>query len=483
MQNVLQLAYHKDVADKNTIRKDEQKKQHIYYIGDAFNIRKYLTDALEVTYASREVVKMQLQWANITEKIINQMSVVYLEPAIRTVMVDGKEDEELTEYYLNIIPKNINTADKEGHRMAKLQNTALPHITFDEDRKRFQYRTESSHLYDINHEYGKLTEISYEKYFKEDGEDVWYKVHWTKDEHYRRDAVSNEKQPVPDSTTGTKNPFGVIPFPTFRLKNSMYFWGEGQCDIINVNEQVNFLLTKLINRDIILGEGILFGVNLNLHKRGKEKEGEKVIRASVSHPVTADEVRADMVTPTLQYVGTNPQIEEVKKTIDWYIRLIANFNGLNPNAVMSEIKDTSDFQKIMDAVDQMEVRKDDVEPCRAFEEERFEITKTMNNTLVGTPAAEGLKTIPDNATLFVDFADIEVQRTPQDLREDYDWRLKKNLISLVEIVKEENPDLTDEQAEDILSKNKTANSTLGGTANSFELLKNQTPAQEPEGEE
>ncbi len=470
MPSPLIEAYHKDLSDKNAIRYKEQKKQYIYYIGDGFNIKKYLTDALEMTYASIEVVKMQLQWVNITEKIINQMSVVYLEPAVRTIMINGKENEEWTEYYLDIIPKNINTADKEGHRMAKLQNTALPHITFDKEQKRFQYRTQSSHFYDIKHDYGKLTEISYEKYFVENGEDAWYKVYWTDEEHYRRDIFGNEKQPVPESTNGIKNPFGVIPFPTFRLKNSIYFWGEGQCDIINVNEQVNLLLTKLINRDIILGEGILFGVNLNLHKKGKEKEGEKVIRASVSHPITADEVRADMVTPTLQYVGTNPQIDEVKETIDWYIKMIANFNGLNPNAVLSQIKDTSDFQKIMDAVDQMEVRKDDIEPCRAFEEERFEITKIMNNTLIGTPAAEGLKTIPEDATLFVDFADIEVQKTPQDLRDDYDWRLKNNLTTLIEILKEENPDLTTEQAEEILATNKTANSALGGTASSFELL-------------
>ena len=131
----------------------------------------------------------------------------------------------------------------------------------------------------------------------------------------------------------------------------------------------------------------------------------------------------------------------------------------------------------MDAVDQMEVRKDDVEPCRAFEEERFKITKIMNNKLVGTPGGEGLKEIPEEASLFVDFADIEVQKTPQDKRDDYDWKLEKNLISLLDIVKEENPDLTDEQAEEVLTKNRAANSTLGGTASRFELL-TQTPATE-----
>ena len=473
MHSVLQLAYHKDRSDKNSIRVTEQEKQYRYYVGDAYNVKRYLLTALSKTYDEKDVEEMQLQWVNITEKIINQMAVVYLDPAIRTIMMDDKVDDELTDYYLNIIPKNINTADKEGHRLSKLHNTALPQVVFDEESKRFIYKTNSSYFYTAKHEFGKLTELSYEKYFN----DEWFRVFWTEDEHYRKDAVGNGKTPMPGAE-GTENPFGVIPFPVFRLKNSVDFWGEGQSDVVNVNEQVNLLLTKLINRDIIFGtEGTLLAINLDLHKKGKEEEGEKKIRTGVSHPIAVNEVKVDDAQPSLQHVAGSPDIEAVKGTIDWYIKMIANFNGLNPNAVLSQIKDTSDFQKIMDAVDQMEVRKDDIEPCRAFEEERFKITKIMNNKLVGTPGGEGLKEIPEEASLFVDFADIEVQKTPQDKRDDYDWKLEKNLISLLDIVKEENPDLTDEQAEEVLTKNRAANSTLGGTASRFELL-TQTPATE-----
>ena len=49
----------------------------------------------------------------------------------------------------------------------------------------------------------------------------------------------------------------------------------------------------------------------------------------------------------------------------------------------------------------------------------------MNNALVDTE--EGLQVIPEEAELKVDFADIEIQKTPQDLRDDRDWRLEKLL--------------------------------------------------------
>ena len=474
MANIITLSHHKDVSDKNAIRIEEQRKQYLYYSGDAFNIKHYLTTALEKSYDQEDVEEMQLQWLNITEKIINQMSVVYSQPATRKIIIDDKENEELTDYYLKIIPKNINTLDKESHRLAKLSNVSLPHVLFDERTGRFNYKVIPSYLYDIKHEYGVLTEISYEKFFKEQGEDVWYAVYYTEDEHYRVDAYGNKSE-IPDSKD-FNNPLGFIPFPVFRLKNSVDFWGEGQADIINVNEQVNLMLTKLWNSDLIMGtEGTVLAINLDLLKKGTEEQGRKKVRTGRKHPIAVENVPSDGAQPSLQHITTSPYIGETKDAIDWYIKMIANFNGLNPSTILSMVKDTSDYQKTMDAVEQMEIRKDDIEPCRAFEEDRFEITKKMNNIYSETPMGKKfeLKNIPEDAELAVDFGDIEIHKTPQDMRDDWDWRLEKNLITLIDIVKEGNPDLTDEEAGEFIAENKRQNSTLTGKSSKFELLTQQ----------
>lgn len=459
MPTSLELALHKDISDKNNIRIAEQEKQYRYYSGDFYNTKKYLISALELSYAVEDIEEMQLQLINITEKIINQMCVVYLDPAQRRIAIDGEVSEELTDYYNSILPMDINTQDKQSHRLAKLHNTVLPHVTFENGR--FKYTTLPSYLYNIKQDAKKLLEVSYEKMYGDD----WYQVFWTKDKHYRLDAFGNPSN-VPEGD-GT-NPFGVIPFPVKRMKNSVDFWGEGQNDLINVSEQINLLLTKLVNSDVIMGtEGTVLAINLDLSKAGEEKEGLKKVRTGRRHPISVENVRDDAVQPSLQHITTDPHIEDTIGMIDWYIKMIANFKGLNPNAVLSQIKDTSDFQKIMDAVDQMEIRKDDVEPCRVFEYDRFEITKTMNNVLVDT---EDLQLIPEEAELMVDFADIEIQKTPQDLRDDRDWRLEKNLITLTDILIEDNPDLDEEQAAEIIANNKTSNSTLTGKASRFELL-------------
>ena len=79
----LQLAQHKDRHDKNNIRKAEQEWQYRYYSGDFFNTKKRLIEVLAITYSAEDVEEMQLEIINITEKIINQMSVVYLDPLPR----------------------------------------------------------------------------------------------------------------------------------------------------------------------------------------------------------------------------------------------------------------------------------------------------------------------------------------------------------------------------------------------------------------
>ena len=469
--NIINLTYHKDVGDKNTLRVDEQEKQYVYYVGDSFDIKVHLIKALELSYASKDVKDMQLQYVNITEKIIDQMSIVYLSPAIRKLMKDEVEDEELTKYYNDLMPIDINSSDKLLHRLAKLNNTSLAHVIFDEHKGKFRYKVIPSYLYDIKYDGDRLTEVSYDKYFVENGEDVKYTVFWTEELLYRRDAYSNTL-PLPGNED-IENPFGVIPFPFIKLKDSVDFWGEGQSDVVNVNEQINLLLTKLINRDIILGsEGTLLTINLNLGQKGEIVDGVREVRAGVGHPINTEGVKVDDVTPSMQHISFDPQIEKIRSAIDWYIKLIANFNGLNPSTILSEVKDTSDYQKVMDAVEQMEIRRDDIEPCRVFEQERFNITRIINNKFVGTPEGKKwkLREIPEDVNLFVDFADIEVHLTPTDQRAKWDWELKNNLITIKDIAREINPDLTDEQIDEQLKDNKLVNSTLGGTLGTFELL-------------
>lgn len=335
----------------------------------------------------------------------------------------------------------------------------------DEKTGQIKYKTRSSWL--VNAEFdsdGNLTEYSYVKYYKgKSGEPEEFRIYWTDDYLYMRDSNGNKMNlPINEDAsklrTSDENPFGIIPFAKLQMEDSDG-WGEGKDDVVNVNEQVNLLLTKLVSRDLIRGEGVLLATNLDLDKKGKRVDEVTEVKASISHPITVEDVRDDMVQPRLEYVGTNPQIQGVRDSIDWYIMFVAGVYGLRGSAIISEIKDTSDYQKILDAVDQMELRRDDIEPIRNYERDRFNITKAVNNSYVGTEIGNRfkLKEIKDEVKLRVDFADVVVHKTAADLIAQRDWELSHGLSTEAEWMMEDNPDITEAEAKEKINKNKKEN--------------------------
>lgn len=454
----LKMAQAKDNSDKNEIRRKEQEKLYWYYSGDNHNILRCLDKALGITYDEDDIAEMQKQWVNLTEKFINQLSVVYQDPAQRKLVnKNGVTDEDATKYYLSILPDNINSEDKLAHRLGKLQNTIFTQVIA--DKNKIRYKTMPSHLYNVKTDEEDphlITQISYDKYY----DDEIYTIVWEPNRHYMYDA--NENMMNVKNRGDKENPFGLIPFSKLIMKKGIDIWGEGQSDILNVNEQINFLLTKLVNSDIILGtEGTTLGINLGFTKKGTTDEGGvRKIRTGRKHPITVENVKSDEAQPGLQHITTDPHIEDIMAFIDRYITITANLKGLEPKSFLSVVKDTSDYQTLMGMVTQIEVRRDDIEPLRIYEKERFNITRIVNNYYADVKGYE-FKKIPDDLELDIDFADVAQYKTTADIWADRAEREARNMGSAIDWLKEDNPDLTDDEAKEILDKNKGINTTSG----------------------
>ncbi len=464
----LQLALHKHRFEENDARIKEQEKRYAYYSGDKVKILSYLKKVLCITYDENDVAEMQLQWVNITRKLIDQMAVIYREPAYRYVTdKEGKEKDDFTEYYNKLIPENVNTKDKRAHRLAKLDNTSLTFVGFNKKTGKIDYVVEPSWKYTVwvnDEDSSQVDMIMYDKYFvNPKGEPELYTVVWTPKEHFKLDANGNKSA----FSTNEKmiNPYGIVPYVPLRLEEGEDFWGDGQSDTVNVNEQINFLLTKVVNSDIILGtEGTILAINLGLEKRSSGGDIQrKEVRVGRKHPYQVDNVTDDKVSPRLEHVSFDPHIEEIRDYIDWQIKQIAAIKGLNPNQILSETKDTSDYQKLMDALDQMELRKDDLEPCREYEKRRFDITRKVNNYFADTEEGRKfkLKEIPEDLELQVDFAEVEIIKTVSDKWTEREKQLQYNMTSPLDWLMEDNPDLTEDEAQEILNENKRINSENG----------------------
>ena len=481
----LTLAYHEWLYNQNKARVKEQEKQHCYYVGNENKIKKYLNKALEITYATEDIEEMQLNYVNLTKKCIDQMAVVYREPADRYFerieeieLQEGEEEqtdeeaEEFTSYYWSILPEKINVIDKKAHRYAKLSNVSITLILIDKEKKKIKYIVEPAYKFNLefdDNDPAKIVRMTYPKYYKNSkGEDEYYTIVWTANEHYKMDALGN-RVAIYDNK-GMINPYKEIPIAITNFENGDGFWGEGQNDLINVNEQLNVLLTKLVSNDVIYGsEGTDLAINLGLDKKGTvDTDGVRKVRRGRKHPIVVENVRSDIITPSLQHVSNVVDIQGVRDFIDWYIKYIASLKGLNPSAVLAQLKDTSDYQKIMDAVDQMEMRQDDLEFMRSYEKQRYEITKLVWNT----HALElGMDEINDDGFEFkVDFAEIGIHETEVDKQSKRIFELTHNLSTPIDWMMEENPDLTREQAEKLILENRKFNSINNKPISRFESL-------------
>jgi len=456
----------------DSVRIALQEKSYYYYTGDITEVTEYLK--IQVRKVLGDEVVRDNEWIydilNITKKIINLSSIVYKEPAVRYFTDDkGNEKEDWTEYYEQILPDNINSKNKTAHRFAKLFNTSLTQVTFDKEKGKVNLQIEPSCNYKIkteDYDYLKAVKIGYQKEFTNPkGEKEVYLVVWTDTEHYMVDS-KGKKTPIGDNED-KKNPFGILPFPILRLNEDDNFWGAGSEDVVNVNEVVNFLLTFLLNDGVVLGSGgIPLFINTFLQKQAEKKNEVKKVRVSRRHPIVIDDAHTtDLAPPSVSFVRTDADIAGIQNTIDYRIKSIAVMKGLNPNTILSQVKDTSDYQKMMDSLEQIEIRRDDIEPCREYERQMFEIVKVVNNVAYEDAELRNkfkLKQIPDDIYLVVDFADIKQEMTPEQLWADRKERESRNMGSAVDWLIEENPGLTEDEAKKILEDNKKINQSIGG---------------------
>ena len=359
------VTFEQNLIKQNARRVETQERIYNYYIGDKSAILEYLEEIQGITFDEKTLEDFQRVFINITKKVINKLAVVYRNPATRYFIDEkGNELEDYSVWYNSQLPVNINSIDKTAHRYAKAFNTSLTRVGF--DGKLF-YKVLPSHLYNVKtDDNDKLIELSYARYF---GKEMFI-VTWTDTEHYMQKienimnySVMGKKLPIGDNVKMI-NPYGKIPYAILRLEEQNDFWGEGQTDLVNFNEQINFLLSDLINSGIIMQSwGTPVAINCGFsYKNEKGGTSYRKVRVGAKHPIVIENAKSDEVEPSFEYKSADPKITEIKDTIDWMIKLIAITKGLDPNSFLQEVKATSGFSKVVDSLDEMELRQDDIEP-------------------------------------------------------------------------------------------------------------------------
>jgi len=231
------------------------------------------------------------------------------------------------------------------------------------------------------------------------------------------------------------NPYGELPFVFPRSMEQIDdFYGEGAIDIVNVNEHINILMTELMLglRFQMFGQSWASGVyeDQPIARVGSDKlinlpvDGRFGIESPGGDPHKVLEIAKGM-------------IEMLAVSKHMYVTFDSNQDRPSSGLAL-RIKD---FEFVEDY-------KDDIETWRGFESSLYRKEKII--------AEKNGRSLPSIENFSVDFKEPEYPRAISEQIQKDDWELANGLITLEEILKRNNSDLSLEKARKIIKKNKKA---------------------------
>lgn len=347
-----------------------------YYVGDKKEILRYTVQSLARTFSDDDIAEFQIPFINIFQRIINRLSLVYSEPAERYLHVDKEESvvdgktikigdkrqaAQADIYQALLQESNINVAIKRAHRYSKAMDTV--HVMPVWRDGHVEYDIFPSHLLTVQESADNYLKASAAMYRQVTGDAFEY-VYWDAEKTVR---ISRDGKPIEEK----ENIYGVFPFVVLRMRETENYWGEGDTQLVDVNEKINVLLVNTFDNAIMQAHGQPFAINLG---------SEGTLKTGPRHIIEANNVRSDMVAPSFQFVQPQPAIAEVTMLIDWMVKTVCVQRGLPSFSVSTDVSAQSGAAKSIDSQELYEMRKDDIEILRGFEKQLYETTRVVWNT-------------------------------------------------------------------------------------------------------
>lgn len=240
---------------------------------------------------------------------------------------------------------------------------------------------------------------------------------WTATSYTRRDYRGH-----PISTPGNPNgvnPYGVLPFvPLFDTLPDDCFFLPGGNDLIEAQEAINVALSNLWRAVELQAHGQAWATGLSA--------GE-ALSVGPDRAITLPE------GGQFGFAAPNAPIADILSAIQFVMRQVAATNDLSADVFDLDRRSESGAAKHVEQVDLREARADDIALWRTYEARLFDVLKVVINT-----HAPG--TVPDAATIAVDFAEMSENLTETERLNNAAKKLQFGVWSPVDVLMGENPD-------------------------------------------
>lgn len=381
--------------------------------------------------------KIPLAAVNITKKIVDKISLIYKYAPERFLDIEAETDN-----YRDYIQQNprFNLSLKIAERYKNLLYKILYRPVYDEIQGKWHYYIETEYEPHFTGD-NMLTPFAYSipikiantRFSSIFNEDRW--MFYSKDMYFFHD---NDFKAIPDPDHPDMiNPYGIIPFVELRADVPVDKYDtQGMLELIQANQAINIALMNLNMMIHFQAFGILTGKNISEQDAGKIKIGADKIA------LTGD--------GDLSILNTNPMIAETIEAIKQQIQLIAWTYNLSINWTI-EGTPASGFSLIVQNIDLLEQRHDDVELAELQEKEIYEVIAMISKYHNLKPAL-----MPD-AELHLDFQDIDFPINQKEELERWEWELSHNAKSIVDYIQSQNPEMSEEEAIEKFNRNKILN--------------------------
>jgi len=425
-------------------RQAETEKRLNIYDDNYEQIIKEAVDA-QFNKKTRDKISQMIDVSsNVLKRIINDISLVYQDPAQRSYIV-GEEPNERYAELMESIPANIIM--QENNRLTNVCNEDLIYIVPRNNKIEYDIVTpDLVEVFQDSEDPTKAEAILFVQSFVDTNDNTEiYKIYWdVYGNHIKFDADNNEVENFgnpyidPDNKERTVLPFVIFhkSFPRSSIWNR-----TGGTDLVNGTIQVGVLITYL---------NYLIKVNSfkQLYLAGiKTEDIPTEMILDPLFPLIATEANGKIGTIDYQV-----EFEKLWSVIQQRIGMIANNYGLSLDNFKLTISAESGFALKIKNQGLEKVINEQKKFYRYYESELAKKTIIVNNTMYKKDK------IPDNGTFIIDFAGVSYPESPEEVRNDWLFNIKIGAKSIYDYVKFINPDIKDnDQADEVIKRNSDNN--------------------------
>lgn len=346
---------------------------------------------------------------NMVRKVVSRRATAYRIPPVRTF--DGWDQSAGNALYQ---AANVDAVMKRASKLTKLLKTTALQVRHGDQG--LQIGVVTPHILDAVYDDPEYPSRLIVTHGAADTTRTTYSD-WTATTYRRRDAQGRPIA-VPGNPSGV-NPYGVLPFvPLFdRLPDSAFFLPGGD-DLIGSQKALNVGLVNLFR-----------SIELQAH-------GQAVAKGlPVGDPIATGPDKVILLPPDgeFSYAAPNAPISEMLSALEFLMRQTAATNDVGADVFDLSKRAESGSAKHAERLDLREARQDDIALWRRYEARLFEVIKRVVNT-----HAPG--TIPDSATIRVDFGELQDNLTEAELLENLKAKAELGVSSPVDAILALNPD-------------------------------------------